>query len=220
MSKESTRKRLRCWRSTRYVPLSSFALGSHSHLTRYSLFAHVGTGLGSQSQHLLIPYLTPHLANLTSSIRRLALIQYFKPFHAVRLGRMAEAFGLDEEVLLADVVDLVRSGEIEGRLDLHDRVRFLLPLPPGKTRSVCALFAHIFFAFALVSLGSASPYGCSSREALPRSPRCGRAGRGVHEEGHAEDEAVRPHPPSCSSALFRDLSTGRTRLTRMFAFRG
>lgn len=105
--------------------------------------------MGSQSQHLLIPYLTPHLANLTSSIRRLALIQYFKPFQAVRLGRMAEAFGLDEEVLLVDVVDLVRSGEIEGRLDLHDRVRFPLPLPPGKIWTVYALFAHVFFAFCL-----------------------------------------------------------------------
>lgn len=76
----------------------------------------------TQSRHLLIPHLPVHLANLTASIRRRALIQYFQPFESVKLSRMATAFGLEESVVLQEVLELVGSGEIDGRIDLPNMV--------------------------------------------------------------------------------------------------
>lgn len=71
-----------------------------------------------------MPHLPVHLANLTASIRRRALIQYFQPFESVKLARMAAAFGLNEEVVIAEVTTLVGSGEIDGLIDLPNKVRW------------------------------------------------------------------------------------------------
>jgi COP9 signalosome complex subunit 1 len=75
---------------------------------------------------MLIPHLSHHLSNLTASIRRRALIQYFQPFESVKLSRMAAAFGLSEEVVLQEIIELVGSGEIDGRIDLPNKVRLFL----------------------------------------------------------------------------------------------
>jgi len=87
-------------------------------LTPLSLSLSTPTCLPAQTQHLLIPYLAPHLANLTASIRRLALIQYFQPFASVSFPRMATAFGLPEHAVRAEVTELVRTGEVRARVDL------------------------------------------------------------------------------------------------------
>jgi hypothetical protein len=55
-------------------------------------------------------------------IRRRAFIQYFQPFETVAIARMAEAFDLPEEDVLRDVLELVGTGELEGRIDLPNKV--------------------------------------------------------------------------------------------------
>ncbi|KAL7416943.1 26S proteasome subunit RPN7-domain-containing protein [Mrakia frigida] len=74
------------------------------------------------ARHLLTPHLAHHLSNLTQSVRRRALIQYFQPFESVKLSRMGTAFGMKEEEVLRMVIELVESGEIDGRVDLPNKV--------------------------------------------------------------------------------------------------
>ena len=62
------------------------------------------------------------MANLTASVRRKALIQYFTPFESVKLSRMGAAFGMNDDEVLKLVIELVGSGEIDGRVDLPNKV--------------------------------------------------------------------------------------------------
>lgn len=89
-----------------------------------------------QSRHLLTPHLAPHLSNLTASVRRKALIQYFTPFESVKLSRMGAAFGMKEDEVLKLVIELVGSGEIDGRIDLPNKVSiacYVRLCPPDRS---------------------------------------------------------------------------------------
>ena len=71
---------------------------------------------------LLNPYLSPHVHTLIEAIKKRSIIQYVTPFSSVRLGVMAQAFGLNDQEMLLQVEGLVEGKEIHGRIDLVDLV--------------------------------------------------------------------------------------------------
>jgi COP9 signalosome complex subunit 1 len=58
------------------------------------------------------------LANL---IRSHALVLYFQPFSSIRLDRMATAFGWTVQHVEQEVVELIQSGAIRGRIDSQNK---------------------------------------------------------------------------------------------------
>lgn len=55
-------------------------------------------------------------------IRSWAIVLYFQPFKSIRLDRMASAFGWTVEEVEQNVVSLIQSGRIEGRVDSQNKV--------------------------------------------------------------------------------------------------
>ncbi|KAF8713551.1 hypothetical protein AX14_012932 [Amanita brunnescens Koide BX004] len=80
-------------------------------LTRYS------------ARHYLDVHLSSHVQQLTNMIRSWAVVLYFQPFKSIRLDRMASAFGWTVEEVEQNVVSLIQSGQIEGRVDSQNKVR-------------------------------------------------------------------------------------------------
>lgn len=71
---------------------------------------------------VLNPLLSPHTADLISMIRTRGIVQYLSPFSSVRVSAMAEAFGANEETMLAEVCQLAEDDEIPVSVDLVDRI--------------------------------------------------------------------------------------------------
>ena len=63
---------------------------------------------------------------------------YFQPFATIKLERMSIAFGWTLEEVEYHVVNLIQSGNIQGRVDSQNKVR-------GET------FAFIFFSKKFIS---------------------------------------------------------------------
>jgi COP9 signalosome complex subunit 1 len=76
-----------------------------------------------QSRHALDIYLAHHVVELTSMIRNWAVVLYFQPFASIKLDRMSNAFGWTVEEVEEQVVSLIQSGSIHGRVDSQNKVR-------------------------------------------------------------------------------------------------
>jgi hypothetical protein len=76
-----------------------------------------------QTRHYVDIHLAPHVQNLTNLIRNWAVVLYFQPFATIRLDRMSTAFGWTVEEVEEQVVGLIQSGEIQGRVDSQNKVR-------------------------------------------------------------------------------------------------
>lgn len=70
-------------------------------------------------------HLAAHAKNLENHIKDKAVCLYFKPFGAVRMESMGKALGWDVETVEREVVRLIQKGEIEGRVDSQNKVRYL-----------------------------------------------------------------------------------------------
>lgn len=68
-------------------------------------------------------HLSIHVKQLTNMIRNWAVVLYFQPFKSIRLDRMASAFGWTVEEVEQNVVSLIQSGQIQGRVDSQNKVR-------------------------------------------------------------------------------------------------
>lgn len=55
-------------------------------------------------------------------IRARALALYFQPFSTIRLERMSTAFGWTIEETEREIVTLIRSGDISGRVDSQNKI--------------------------------------------------------------------------------------------------
>ena len=76
-------------------------------------------------------------------IRNSAVVLYFQPFATIKLDRMSAAFGWTIEEVEYHVVNLIQSGNIQGRVDSQNKVR--------------AYYAFLFFFlmfFFLIDLAS------------------------------------------------------------------
>lgn len=85
-----------------------------------------------QTRHYIDIHLSVHVKVLTDLIRSRALVMYFQPFSSIRLERMATAFGWTLEEVEQQVVNLIQSGEIRGRVDSQNKVCFGMPNLPFR----------------------------------------------------------------------------------------
>ncbi|KAH9929081.1 PCI-domain-containing protein [Epithele typhae] len=88
------------------------------------------------TRHYADVHLCAHVPALANLIRSKALVQYFQPFASIRLERMSVAFGWTVEDLERQVVSLIQSGEIKGRVDRQNKI-----LRAKETDQRAALFA-------------------------------------------------------------------------------
>jgi len=71
---------------------------------------------------LLDIHLSRHVETLFGLIRNRAMVQYFTPYSAVNLHKMAEAFDRDVAVLEKELAQLISDGHISARIDSHNKV--------------------------------------------------------------------------------------------------
>lgn len=77
---------------------------------------------GWKADYLLDIYLQPCFLEIVERVRRKAIQQYFIPFSCVTLKALAEAFNTDESTIEIELVEMIKRGELDARIDLVDRV--------------------------------------------------------------------------------------------------
>jgi COP9 signalosome complex subunit 1 len=65
---------------------------------------------------------------LMNAIRSKAVVLYFQPFSSIKLERMSQAFGWTVDEVERHVVNLIQSGDIQGRIDSQNKVGGLLDI--------------------------------------------------------------------------------------------
>jgi COP9 signalosome complex subunit 1 len=73
---------------------------------------------------LLDIFLQPHINYLYSRIRELALVQYFSPFRSVDMHTMAAAFSCSVGELEIELIALIISGQVQGRIDSDKKILY------------------------------------------------------------------------------------------------
>ncbi|KAJ7191547.1 hypothetical protein GGX14DRAFT_600285 [Mycena pura] len=81
--------------------------------------------LPTYSRHALDIYLAPHVVELTNMIRNWAVVLYFQPFASIRLDRMSGAFGWTVQEVEQQIVNLIQSGSIHGRVDSQNQILYV-----------------------------------------------------------------------------------------------
>ncbi|KXN81035.1 COP9 signalosome complex subunit 1 [Leucoagaricus sp. SymC.cos] len=76
------------------------------------------------TRHYVDIHLSQHVTDLTIKIKNSAVVLYFQPFASIKLGRMGEAFGWTVDMVEQHVVNLIQSGEIQGRVDSQNKVLY------------------------------------------------------------------------------------------------
>ncbi|KAJ7084048.1 26S proteasome subunit RPN7-domain-containing protein [Mycena belliarum] len=76
------------------------------------------------ARHALDIYLAQHVNELANMIRNWAVVLYFQPFASIKLDRMSGAFGWSVEEVEAQVVALIQSGSIQGRVDSQNKILY------------------------------------------------------------------------------------------------
>jgi COP9 signalosome complex subunit 1 len=89
------------------------------------------------TRHYIDVHLSPHVHDLTNLIRNWAVVLYFQPFATIKLDRMSAAFGWTIEEVEYHVVNLIQSGDIQGRVDSQNKI-----LQAKKTDYRAELFAR------------------------------------------------------------------------------
>lgn len=75
-----------------------------------------------KADYLLDIYLQKHLEDIYFRIRSKAIHQYFIPFSCVTLSALATAFNTDEASIQVELVQMIKQGKLDARIDLVDRV--------------------------------------------------------------------------------------------------
>lgn len=88
---------------------------------------------GMRDNLLLDMYLAPHVKPLYALIRSRALVQYFSPYLSADMRRMAHAFSRTVEELEEEVVGLILDGQIQARIDSHNKVLFAKDVDQRRT---------------------------------------------------------------------------------------
>ncbi|KAK4689314.1 COP9 signalosome complex subunit 1, partial [Tremellales sp. Uapishka_1] len=71
---------------------------------------------------LLNPHLSASTTSLLKMIQTRSITQYVLPFSSVKISIMSQAFGLSEGDMLIQVEDLVAKKQVEGKIDLIDKI--------------------------------------------------------------------------------------------------
>jgi len=89
------------------------------------------------TRHYIDIHLSPHVHDLMNLIKNCAVVLYFQPFATIKLDRMSAAFGWTIEEVEHHVVNLIQSGNIQGRVDSQNKI-----LQAKKTDYRAELFAR------------------------------------------------------------------------------
>jgi COP9 signalosome complex subunit 1 len=89
------------------------------------------------TRHYIDIHLGVHVNDVTQHLRHTAVVLYFQPFETIRLDRMASAFGWSIDEVEHEVVALIQSGQIQGRVDSQNKI-----LKAKKTDHRAELFEH------------------------------------------------------------------------------
>ncbi|KAI1809970.1 PCI-domain-containing protein [Poronia punctata] len=93
------------------------------------------------ADYLLDLYLQPHTTNIISMIRSKCIIQYFVPFSCVTLESMNEAFGAPDWDLAAELVSMIRQGQLRARINTIDKLLVAVSTDPRVAMQQQALQA-------------------------------------------------------------------------------
>ncbi|KAK0484432.1 26S proteasome subunit RPN7-domain-containing protein [Armillaria novae-zelandiae] len=74
------------------------------------------------TRHYIDIHLTSHVRALMNAIKNRAVVLYFQPFSSIRLDRMSQAFGWSVDETESQVVTLIQSGDIQGRVDSQNKI--------------------------------------------------------------------------------------------------
>lgn len=75
-----------------------------------------------RTDYLLDIHLQSHVATIYSQIRSKCIVQYFAPFSCVTLESMNSAFAKPGESLEAELVTMIRNGDLKARINTIDKV--------------------------------------------------------------------------------------------------
>lgn len=75
------------------------------------------------------------------------MVLYFQPFATIKLDRMSAAFGWTIEEVEHHVVNLIQSGDIQGRVDSQNKVR-------GDFYFLSFLMTFFLFLYPTIDLAS------------------------------------------------------------------
>lgn len=90
-----------------------------------SKYASCLTLLDEIRDNLLVDmYIAPHVTTLYTKIRNRALIQYFSPYMSADMHKMAMAFNSSVGDLENEVMQLILDGQIQARIDSHNKILF------------------------------------------------------------------------------------------------
>lgn len=96
---------------------------------------------------LLDMYIAPHVNALYTQIRNRALIQYFSPYLSADMKRMATAFNRTVPALEDELMQLILDGQIQARIDSHNKVFLLNFLKYAKFKVFTNEAIFVFFRF-------------------------------------------------------------------------
>lgn len=78
-------------------------------------------------------FLAPHVERLYRSIRSKALVQYFEPYSAADMHKMADAFNTTVQELEKEIIALIYDGQIKARIDSHNKILYAKDIDPRTT---------------------------------------------------------------------------------------
>lgn len=84
---------------------------------------------------LLDVYLQKHVPTIFSRIRSRCIVHYFTPFSCVTLESLSSAFGHPEGSIESELIEMIRSGSLDARIDSKDKVSEYLE--SYKLLSIC-----------------------------------------------------------------------------------
>ena len=67
-------------------------------------------------------YLSRHVAPLLKAIRSRSIVQYFSTYLSADIKRMAGIFLVDVATMEKEIVDLIKTGKLDGKVDSHNKI--------------------------------------------------------------------------------------------------
>ncbi|RFU31950.1 hypothetical protein B7463_g4344, partial [Scytalidium lignicola] len=83
-----------------------------------------------RADYLLDIHLAEHVDYLYQLVRSKSIVQYFIPFSCVTLDSLDQAFGVPGKSLDEELVSMIRSGQLDARVDTQDRLLTSIPSAP------------------------------------------------------------------------------------------
>jgi len=88
-----------------------------------SEYSNVMRELNDIKKYLIVDiYLCSNVENLLTAIRGKALVQYFSPYSAMDIRKMAKAFGVSLEVMENELSRCIGDNHIAAKIDSHNKV--------------------------------------------------------------------------------------------------